>query len=151
MLRPNGTVAQRIFHRPQNVLTREQLKDMLSKPITMNFNAFKWLMFMTYSNETHSKIKLSNVRKFFNEIAPDRQLVSETTGWSLDQINTIDFYKVKINMDLITNSIQDSLITNGLTDIIVKSKFNEYTKDMIVISLLPSLIRGCTQRQHDGR
>lgn len=93
MLHPNGVVAQRIIHKPQTVLTREQLIEMLNKPATINFNAFKWLMFMTHSNETHQKIQFTNVRKFFNEIAPDRQVVSEKTGWTLDQINTIDFYE----------------------------------------------------------
>jgi hypothetical protein len=93
MLLPNGVVAQRIFHKPNDVLDRNQLIDMLSKPATINFNAFKWLMFMTYSNETHQKISFSKVRKFFNEIAPDRQQVSENTGWTIEQINTIDFYE----------------------------------------------------------
>ena len=73
---------------------------------------------MTYSNETHAKIKLSNVRKFFNEIAPDRQLVSENTGWTIEQINTIDFYE-NANAEVIVLSKKEWLetIPKGATDI----------------------------------
>lgn len=93
MLNDNGVVAQRIFHKPKDKITRDMLIDMLSKPATVNFNAFKWMMFMCYSEETHSKIKLTNVLKLFNQIAPVREFVARDTGWSIDDINTIDLYK----------------------------------------------------------
>ena len=50
-------------------------------------------MFMCYAEEAHSKIKLKNITKMFNEIAPIRELVAESTGWELSNINTIDLYK----------------------------------------------------------
>jgi hypothetical protein len=93
MLNLGGTVAQRIFHKPKEVITRDQLIDMLTKPAIVNFNAFKWMMFMCYAEETHSKIKLTNILKFFNEICPVREFAARDTGWSMDDINTIELYK----------------------------------------------------------
>jgi hypothetical protein len=69
------------------------LKDILAKPATINFNAFKWMMFMCYADETHYKIKLTNIRKLFNEICPIREVASDITGWSLSIINSIDLYE----------------------------------------------------------
>lgn len=93
MLNPGGTVAQRIFHKPSDPITREQLIDMLSKPATINFNAFKWMLFMCYAEETHSKIKLRNILTLFNQICPVREFAARDTGWSIDDINTIELYK----------------------------------------------------------
>jgi hypothetical protein len=93
MLNSGGTVAQRIFHKPKDPITRQHLKDILAKPATINFNAFKWMMFMCYADETHYKIKLTNIRKLFNEICPIREVASDITGWSLSIINSIDLYE----------------------------------------------------------
>jgi hypothetical protein len=93
MLNIGGTMAQRIFHKPSTPITRDMLIDMLSKPATINFNAFKWMMFMCYAEETHSKIKLRNILKLFNQICPVREFAAKDTGWSIDDINTIDLYK----------------------------------------------------------
>lgn len=93
MLNPGGIVAHRILHKPKEPITRDMLTEMLTKPATVNFNAFKWMMFMAYSNETHPKIKVKNILKFFNEICPVREFVARDTGWTMDQINTIDLYK----------------------------------------------------------
>ncbi len=138
MLHPKGVAAQRIFHKPTDVMSREQLIDMLSKPAIINFNAFKWLMFMTYSSETHSKIQLSNIRKFFNEIAPDRQLVSEKTGWTTDQINTIDFYEnTKAEVIVLTKKEWLETIPKGAVDV----KFT-YNDDYDLAELCPILSYG---------
>ncbi len=93
MLNEGGTVAQRIFHKPSNPITRDMLIDMLSKPATINFNAFKWMLFMCYAEETHSKIKLRNILTLFNQICPVREFAARDTGWSMDDINTIELYK----------------------------------------------------------
>ena len=66
---------------------------MLNNPATVNFNAFKWMMFMCYAEESHSKVKLTNILKLFNQLFPDREVVSKNTGWSINDINTIDLYK----------------------------------------------------------
>lgn len=93
MLNPGGTVAHRIFHKPKEQVTKQHLLDMLSKPATMNFNAFKWTMFMYYAEEVHNQIKVTNIRKLFNELCPVRKTVSELTGWTMSQINSIDIYE----------------------------------------------------------
>ncbi len=83
-------------------------------------------------------LKLMDIRLYQNQQTITEEELKEFTEVVLPKrqslISTIDFDKVQINMDLITNSIQNYLIENGLSDIIVKSKFNEYTQDMIIIS-----------------
>lgn len=135
MLNPNGTVAQRIFHKPKDPITRDQLIAMLTKPATVNFNAFKWMMFMCYSEETHSKIKLVNILSFFNEIAPDREVVARDTGWNINDINTIDFYKNN-DWEVIVLSKKEWLetIPKGATDV----KFT-YQDDYDLAELCPIL------------
>ena len=93
ILNPGGTSAHRIFHKPKERVTKQHLKDMLARPATMNFNAFKWTMFMYYAEEVHYKIKVANILKLFNEICPMRELASEITGWTMPQINSIDIYE----------------------------------------------------------
>jgi hypothetical protein len=93
LLNPGGTTAQRILHKPKEHVTKQHLKDMLSRPATINFSAFKWTMFMYYAEEIHYKLKVTNIHKLFNEICPVREAVSEATGWSIDEINSIDIYE----------------------------------------------------------
>jgi hypothetical protein len=93
MLNPGGTMAHRIFHKPKERVTKQHLIDMLSKPATINFNAFKWTMFMYYGEEVDYRIKVTKLHKLFNEICPIRELASELTGWSMTQINSIDIYE----------------------------------------------------------
>lgn len=118
MLEPGGTVAQRIFHKPKDKITRDMLIDMLSKPATVNFNAFKWMMFMAYAEEAHDKIKVRNILKFFNEICPVREFAAKDTGWNIDDINTIDLYKDS-DWEVIVMSKKDWLetIPKGATNV----------------------------------
>ncbi len=93
MLKPGGTVAHRLFHKPEKPITRDYLIDMLTKPATVNFAAFKWMMFMCYAEEKTSNFKLTNILTLFNEICPVREFAASDTGWSMNDINTIDLYK----------------------------------------------------------
>jgi len=135
MLNSGGTVAQRIFHKPTDKITRDMLIDILTKPATVNFNAFKWMMFMAYAEEAHDKIKVRNILKFFNEIAPVREFVAKDTGWSMDEINTIDLYK-ESDWELIVMTKKEWLETvpKGATNV----KFT-YNDDYDLAELCPIL------------
>ena len=135
MLIDNGTVAHRILHKPKDIVTREQLKDMLSKPAAINFNAFKWMMFMCYAEEIHPKVQVTNIRKLFNEICPVREFASDNTGWSLDIINSIDLYE-NSDWELIIMNKKDWLetIPKGASDV----KFT-YQTDYDLSELCPIL------------
>jgi hypothetical protein len=138
MLKSGGTVAQRIFHKPKEIITRNMLIDMLSKPATVNFNAFKWMMFMCYAEETHSKIKLSNILKLFNQICPIREIAAKDTGWSIDDINTIDLYKDS-DWEVIVMSKKEWLETVPKGSIKVQFTYND---DYDLAELCPILSYG---------
>lgn len=135
MLNLGGTIAQRIFHKPKEPVTRKHLLDLLSKPSTINFTAFKWMMFMCYSEETHSKIRLENILKLFNELSPNRELTSRNTGWNLNSINTIDLY-YNSDWEVIVMSKKEWLetIPKGATNV----KFT-YQDDYDLAELCPVL------------
>lgn len=138
MLNPDGTVAQRIFHKPSNPITRDMLSDMLTKPATVNFNAFKWMMFMCYAEETHNKIKLRNILKFFNQICPVREFVAKDTGWNIDDINTIDLYK-DTDWEVIVMSKKEWLETVPKGAVNIKFTYND---DYDLAELCPILSYG---------
>jgi|TARA_R110000868_G_scaffold305397_3_gene566443 hypothetical protein len=93
-LKDKGVMAQRIFHLPSTPVTRDKIVDMMNNPATINWHAFKWLLHMCLSNETSvRRVRQADVRDMFNEICTDRQKLSDITGWSLEAINTIDFYE----------------------------------------------------------
>ena len=92
-LNSGGTVAHRVPHRPEQPVTREQLMSIMSRPASMNWNAFKWLMCMCVAEETQAVIQTSLVIDMFNELCSDRHSLSEITGWDIRSIDTIDLYK----------------------------------------------------------
>lgn len=94
-LKPGGSVVHRVFERPSSdqVITMDRLRQEMQGPATVNWHAFKWLMaFHISGRQDDSRIKLIDILHLFNEICDDRLSLSEKTGWSLDSINTIDFY-----------------------------------------------------------
>jgi hypothetical protein len=138
MLKPGGVIAQRIYHKSKETITRDMLIDMLSKPAAMNFTAFKWLMFSCYAEETHSKIQLKNILKLFNEICPVREFASKDTGWSIDDINTIDIYK-ETNWEIIVMSKKEWLETVPKGAVNVQFTYND---DYDLAELCPVLSYG---------
>ena len=111
---------------------------MLNNPAIVNFNAFKWMMFMCYAEETHNKIKVRNILKLFNEIAPIRELVAENTGWNLTDINTIDLYKDS-DWEVIVMSKKEWLETVPKGSVNVKFTYQE---DYDLAELCPVLSYG---------
>lgn len=134
-LMPGGVFAHRIFHKPKDPITREYLSYITKGPAPINFNAFKWMMFMYYAHEIHNKIKVPNIRKLFNELCPVRETVSEATGWTMNQINSIDIYEHS-DWEVIVLSKKEWLetIPKGATDV----KFT-YQNDYDLAELCPIL------------
>lgn len=93
-LNNNGVMAQRIFHRPQTDLPYEYLVLLTTSTAPVNWHAYKWLLHIYLATSTKTqRIKQSAVRDLFNKIVPDRNILSQITGWHIDAINTIDFYE----------------------------------------------------------
>jgi hypothetical protein len=93
-LNSNGVMAQRIFHSPTVKLPYEYLVLLTTSLAPINWHAYKWLLHIYLATSTKSqRIKQSAVRDLFNQICPDRNILSQITGWHIDTINTIDFYE----------------------------------------------------------
>lgn len=93
-LNSNGVMAQRIFHTTITELPYEYLVLLTTSTAPINWHAYKWLLHIYLAVSTKSqRIRQSAVRDLFNKIAPDRNTLSQITGWHIDAINTIDFYE----------------------------------------------------------
>lgn len=89
-------MVHRVFERPHgyDAVDLYRLNSEMQGPATVNWHAFKWLMaFHINDQQDDSRIRLSDIMDLFNKLCPDRQALSERTGWSLDSINTIDLYQ----------------------------------------------------------
>jgi hypothetical protein len=91
-LKPGGTFVHRLFECPEHEITAEHLIGILSSPATINWNAFKLLMMYYQAQNNCGRNILSSLLKLFNKMVPNREAVALATGWSLDAINTVDFY-----------------------------------------------------------
>jgi len=98
-LKPNGRLIQRVFERPRIPVTIEELKYDLQARTGLGWNGFKWKMVYYIAAKNNGPVELAKVRDLFNEIALDRKYVAMSTGWNIDDINTIDLYE---NIDTVT-------------------------------------------------
>lgn len=92
-LQPGGTFVHRIFECPDEPISVEDLVDQLAKPASVNWNAFKLRLMYHQAQLDGGANSLSQVLDLFNRIAPDRDAVAAATGWSREQIDTIDLYQ----------------------------------------------------------
>ena len=91
-LKPGGVFVQRLFERPTVAYTRTNLLDIMSKPATINFHAFKWMLCMTIAAESGYQVTDKSRFALFNELCKDRDQLAANTGWTRDAIDTIDLY-----------------------------------------------------------
>jgi hypothetical protein len=91
-LKPGGVFVQRLFERPVELYTRADLLEVMSKPATINFHAFKWMLCMVLAAESGYQVKDVDRFALFRDLCTDRDQLSATTGWTRDAIDTIDLY-----------------------------------------------------------
>lgn len=92
-IKPGGVFVQRLFERPTEDYTWDQLVDMVSKPADINFHAFKWVACMSLAAEVGYKISDPVRFEYLNKLCADRTAVCEATGWSREAVDTIDMYE----------------------------------------------------------
>lgn len=95
-LRPGGVLVHRFFERPtgRDAITLSDLSIAAGGAKPVNWHAYKWLMaFYLAEARRDSAISLAGLRDMFNDMHRDRQELSDLTGWSMESINTIDFYE----------------------------------------------------------
>ena len=89
----DGVFACRVFERPDEPITDEDLRLNIDSGVHGNFHAFKWQIAMGLAEQSGSSVKAADILARFNRLFPDRESIAEQTGWSIDVINTIDVYE----------------------------------------------------------
>jgi len=92
-LKPGGTFACRLFERPPGGYSRRHLQRIAAEPATINFHAFKWQVAMHLAQERGANVLVTAILALVNELFPDRDELSRTTGWPRSAIDTIDVYQ----------------------------------------------------------
>lgn len=90
---PGGVFACRLFERPADKITADQLLRTAGSKATLNFHAFKWQIAMHIAASAGANVPVSEILRRFNELCPDRDTLAATTGWPRQSIDTIDVYR----------------------------------------------------------
>lgn len=93
LLAPGGKFACRLYERPVKAFTEDHLRQMGSRPATLNFHAFKWQLAMHLAETAGASMPVVLIRERFNDLFPDRDRLARDTGWPRDIIDMIDIYK----------------------------------------------------------
>jgi ubiquinone/menaquinone biosynthesis C-methylase UbiE len=92
VLKPQGRIAVRTFIRPDHYESHIDIqKEALSGSIE-NFGTLKFRLAMAITDSHTSQVAPLDVLHLFNELFPNRDELASYTGWSIEQINTIDAY-----------------------------------------------------------
>jgi hypothetical protein len=93
LLAPLARFACRLYERPEEPFTAEQLLESGSRRATINFHAFKWQLAMHLAEAGGAALPVVLVRERFNELFPDREKFARDTGWPRELIDMIDIYR----------------------------------------------------------
>lgn len=92
-LKPGGKILFRLFVSPEQGETcADVCHEALSGRIG-SFHAFKWRLSMAVAAESQSpNISVADTHAAFSRLLPDRKQLAKATGWSHEDISTIDAY-----------------------------------------------------------
>jgi SAM-dependent methyltransferase len=94
ILRPGGKFVCRVFVSPDAREPVEAVRDAAMSGAIRNFHAFKFRLGMALiEKSSESRVRVDAIFKTFNMLFSDRDELVRATGWSREQINTIDFYE----------------------------------------------------------
>jgi SAM-dependent methyltransferase len=93
LLVPGGVFACRVYERPPQPISADDLAAIASGPAEIGFHGFKWQFFMHLAEIVGANIPVALVREQFNELFPDRAALAASTGWLAADIDTIDVYR----------------------------------------------------------
>ena len=93
VLEKAGVVAIRLFATPDETETTDMLKRNAQAGHCKSFHAFKWQLAMAMVVEARDpNIAVAVICNGFNAMFPDRGELAAVTGWSRQDIDTIDVY-----------------------------------------------------------
>jgi SAM-dependent methyltransferase len=94
ILRPGGKFVCRVFVSPDVPESVEAVRDAAMSGAIRNFHAFKFRMAMALiADRSQPRVGVDAIFNTFNCLFKDRDELTRATGWSRDQIDTIDFYQ----------------------------------------------------------
>ena len=94
VLRPRGIVALRIFATPEEGETLAQVQRSALDGRIKSFHAFKWHVAMAIATEQgNANVAVAAILDAVNALFPDREQLAAATGWSDQDIATIDVYR----------------------------------------------------------
>ena len=94
VLKPGGRFVVRTFATPDHGDTVDTVADRVAAGRIGNFHAFKWQLAMAIvSGSGDANIAVATILEVFNRVFPDRKALAAATGWSADDIATIDVYE----------------------------------------------------------
>lgn len=88
-----ATFACRVFERPDEPITDDDLRIGIDGATHGNFHAFKWQIAMSLAEQSGTPVRVTDILSRFNRLFPVRESVAEKTGWPMEVINTIDVYE----------------------------------------------------------
>ena len=94
VLNPGGKILIRLFASPEAAESCAKVCDHALRGRIAGFHAFKWRLAMAAAAESHSpNIRVVDVHSVFDRFLPDRKRLAKATGWSDEDIATIDLYR----------------------------------------------------------
>ena len=94
VLTPGGKLLLRVFVGAEQGERREQVCDDALNGKMKSFHAFKWRLSMAIASESIDfNVNVAETCDTFDRLIPDRKKLAATTGWTMDDIETIDFYR----------------------------------------------------------
>lgn len=95
-LEPGGVFAARVFTRPNQDITQDQLKADIKN---YHWHAYRCRMNQYNSVKYGVNIQSQKMLESFNNLFPDRSALCATTGWDIDDVNrSMDAYKNSLTM-----------------------------------------------------
>lgn len=91
-LKPGAKAAIRLFASPSSPDSPEAVRALALSGAISTFHELKWRVAMTATGSDHA-IPVKTIVERFNALFPDRQELSQRTGWALPVIGTIDVYE----------------------------------------------------------
>lgn len=93
VLKAGGRFIARTFATPEDGDTIDAVIARTEAGRIANFHAFKWYLAMALVSQSgNANIAVTTIRDAFNKHFPDRRALSTKTGWTIEDIDTIDVY-----------------------------------------------------------
>lgn len=94
LMTPKGRLLLRIFVNPEQGEARETVCNDALTGKMKSFHAFKWRLSMAIASESFDHtLSVAETAATFESLIGDRVQLSNNTGWSAEDIDTIDFYR----------------------------------------------------------